>query len=590
MKTTATRQARWKSVPAFKLRVSMSGLSMFAALSMPLALSCFNVAEATENIGVYRDGGWLFDDRNDGWNGLNNSGRVPEGILLHFGLSGDHPLLGDIDGDGRDEVLTYRRGWWYSDLENNGFQKNSGAARNLETGENYPLQFGLPTDIPVVGNIRGAAQSRDEITVFRPSNGMWIIDDLNDGYQSERYAFQFGLKGDVPLLADPLGDGRDRPVVFRTSPAGRGMFFIDWEQDGYTGEGVSFYRGQRGDKVVAGDVNGDGRDEFGLFRDGNWHFFNHVGAHVQTVENFGLASDIPVIGRALTRSNMETSSGIRGLSCLHCGHPNAKSSAMSIANAIGAANLERPAISFLIDNHFIDKRRGLDLTLFRNLIDRIGGKYPHVELYLLNGPGQRRWASNGQNQLSDGFGTTMSPDSFNKLIEQNDPATIKTIRKHFRRAEQICDIVLRKGGQCLISPSLEDNFSSAAVAVLAAHFESWRAGRPYWFIRNRNLSSSQAHVPSGWVSEVHTRNVSKIQRTAANIVSTDDGQAFKGYCALKTVADEATRQGKVFFAWNKDTQGIASAGQLDNPNARIYKSLSSQDATNAILLLQDRCD
>jgi hypothetical protein len=67
--------------------------------------------------------------------------------------------------------------------------------------------------------------SRAELTVYRPSDGLWYIrfsshDNWNiGGYQ----AIQWGQPGDVPFSGDFDGDGRTELTVFRPS---NGYWFV----------------------------------------------------------------------------------------------------------------------------------------------------------------------------------------------------------------------------------------------------------------------------------------------------------------------------------------------------------------------------
>ena len=57
--------------------------------------------------------------------------------------------------------------------------------------------------------------------------------------------------------------------------------------------------GERGDKPVVGDFNGDGIDELGIYRDGHWHIdLNHDGALDDSDLHYELgdATHNPVVG------------------------------------------------------------------------------------------------------------------------------------------------------------------------------------------------------------------------------------------------------------------------------------------------------
>jgi hypothetical protein len=113
----------------------------------------------------------------------------------NFGLPGDIPVVGDWTGTGTTKVGVFRpsSGQWFLDLNGNGQWDGCGVER---CGN-----FGLPGagDIPVVGDWTGTRTTK--IGIFR--NGQWFL-DLNgngqwDGCGVERCG-NFGLPGDMPVV------------------------------------------------------------------------------------------------------------------------------------------------------------------------------------------------------------------------------------------------------------------------------------------------------------------------------------------------------------------------------------------------------
>ncbi|HLM61072.1 MAG TPA: FG-GAP-like repeat-containing protein, partial [Pyrinomonadaceae bacterium] len=143
---------------------------------------------------------------------------------IPLGTAGDKPLLGDFDGDGRLDPAVFRSSTvtWII----------------LRSSINQITQtnFGLSTDIPVPADYDGDGAAN--IAVFRPSNGTWYTStnpQLNYG------AIVFGANGDVPVPADYDGDGKADAAVFRPAT---GAWYLNRTTSGLMG--VSF--GANGDK------------------------------------------------------------------------------------------------------------------------------------------------------------------------------------------------------------------------------------------------------------------------------------------------------------------------------------------------------
>jgi hypothetical protein len=125
------------------------------------------------------------------------------GVNFHtvtWGISGDQPVRGDFDGDGRMDAAVFRpsNGVWYV----------------LKSSDLQPIfQFwGISSDRPVPADYDG--DSRTDFAVFRPSGGVWYI--LNSGSGTPAYR-QWGISTDTPVPADYNGDGKAETAVYRPS-------------------------------------------------------------------------------------------------------------------------------------------------------------------------------------------------------------------------------------------------------------------------------------------------------------------------------------------------------------------------------------
>jgi len=134
--------------------------------------------------------------------------------------------------------------------------------------------------------------SADQIVMVEP-NGRWHV--RLPGFAD--YTFTYGGPGDIPLLGDWNGDGIDTPGVYR--PA-RGSAHLINEIPAFESTAVAdttFFFGMPGDRVFAGDWDGDGIDTLGLSRNGQMFL---AGSNATSVADrvfwFGTRTDIPYAG------------------------------------------------------------------------------------------------------------------------------------------------------------------------------------------------------------------------------------------------------------------------------------------------------
>ena len=104
----------------------------------------------------------------------------------------------------------------------------------------------------------------DTIGVFRPSTGQFLLRNFNSSGPAN-ITISFGQGGDQPLAGDWNGDGVDDVGVFRN-----GQFFLRQPRAIVNPIVVKF--GQSGDLAVVGDWNGDDIDTPGVFRPSTGQF------------------------------------------------------------------------------------------------------------------------------------------------------------------------------------------------------------------------------------------------------------------------------------------------------------------------------
>jgi hypothetical protein len=146
------------------------------------------------------------------WSILNSSGGTGSGgttgeTNLYFGATGDIPVLGDFDGDGISDIAVFRpsNGYWYI-LNSSGYTGPGGF-----TGQTR-LAWGESGDIPVSGDFDG--DGKTDIAIWRPSNVTWYILNSNGSVETTYF---FGAAGDIPVSGDFDGDGHSDVALFRPS-------------------------------------------------------------------------------------------------------------------------------------------------------------------------------------------------------------------------------------------------------------------------------------------------------------------------------------------------------------------------------------
>ena len=187
----------------------------------------------------------------------------------------DQPVVGDWDGDGKDDIGIFGLQWPGDDAI---IEQEPG----LPDAANK-LTKTLPKNVPP----KDAAASRRRL-LQKSSTGQVRADVVD-------HVFKYGRQNEIALAGDWNGDGVVNIGTYRD-----GTWRLDRNGDGRISQGDEIFQlGTSDDLPIVGDFDGDGIDDLGIYRDGVWKIdldgdrdFNSV----DEVFQHGAPGDTPVVG------------------------------------------------------------------------------------------------------------------------------------------------------------------------------------------------------------------------------------------------------------------------------------------------------
>jgi hypothetical protein len=236
------------------------------------------------------DGTWYWLTSGTGYN-TANAGAKQWG---NNGL-GDVPMIADMEGDGKADLVIWRAstGTWYWLTSSSGYSYASA----------FGIQWGNPSlgDKPLLGDFDG--DGKQDLAVWRASTGTWywLTSSSNYSYASAR-GIQWGNEslGDITLTGDTDGDGKTDLIIWRPTD-GTWYWLTSASNYSYSSmTGIQWGNPGLGDIPIIGDFDGDGRADLTVYRTstGFWYWLTSSSGYAYgsaTGRQWGGATDIPMV-------------------------------------------------------------------------------------------------------------------------------------------------------------------------------------------------------------------------------------------------------------------------------------------------------
>ncbi|MBB5868283.1 hypothetical protein F4553_001662 [Allocatelliglobosispora scoriae] len=183
-----------------------------------------------------------------------------------FALTGETPLTGDFNGDGKDDIVAFTHGTTGTAAGDVYVGLSTGTG--FLGGAKWHDWFAPGNEIPVVGDFNG--DGKDDIATFTHDTAGDVYVALSTGS-----SFGAGIKwheffapaGEFPAAGDVNGDGKDDIITFTQGPATASDVIVGLSNGSSFGPGLKWHDlfAVGAEQPRVGDVNGDGKDDIVTF-------------------------------------------------------------------------------------------------------------------------------------------------------------------------------------------------------------------------------------------------------------------------------------------------------------------------------------